>query len=106
MIFKPHVSELGKCISDDNDPRLVDACLQGLAAVSRAEPEVAPNDKYVYTSESWSLFLTVGDRRSIERLMRYVRSTNHRHAKYAARVLCFVKDKEELCAEIVEVRLQ
>lgn len=35
--------------------------------------------------------------------MRYVRGTHPRHAKFAARILAFAKNKEELCSEATEV---
>ncbi len=44
-VFKSHVSELTKYIAEDANSRLVEACLQALAAVSRAIREVAPSDK-------------------------------------------------------------
>ena len=47
VIFRSHVSELTKCIAEDANARLVEACLQALAAVSRAMPDVAPTDKSV-----------------------------------------------------------
>lgn len=36
--------------------------------------------------------------------MRYVMSANHRHAKFAARLLVFTKNHDEVCPDVVEVR--
>ena len=44
-------------------------------------------------------------RKSIDRIMRYVMSGNHRHSKFAARLLVFMKNHDEACAEVVEVCL-
>ena len=44
-------------------------------------------------------------RKSIDRIMRYVMSGNHRHSKFAARLLVFMKNHDEVCAEVVEVCL-
>ncbi|KAI5121999.1 hypothetical protein M0805_001831 [Coniferiporia weirii] len=84
-VHRAHVSEFSKAIADEKNPRLVEVCLQALASVCRSEPGITQSDK-----------------RTTERLMRYVRGTHPRHAKFAARILAFAKDKEELCSEATE----
>ncbi|KLO11387.1 ARM repeat-containing protein [Schizopora paradoxa] len=84
-IFKSHVSELIKCIAEDANARLVEACLQALAAVSRAINGVAPTDK-----------------RTLERLMRFSRSPDPRHSKFAVRVIANTSQSEDLCGQLEE----
>lgn len=43
------------------------------------------------------------DRRTLERVMRYVLGSNARVAKFAARILVASKEHDDLCAEAVEV---
>ncbi len=47
----------------------------------------------------------LGLRRTLERLQRFVVDSNHRHAKFAARLLSYTKHRSEICAEMVEVRV-
>src|ERR1700736_959973 len=42
-------------------------------------------------------------RRTMERIMRYVLDSNPRHAKFAARLLAFSKNREKTCNEVIEV---
>ncbi|KAH7926273.1 hypothetical protein BV22DRAFT_1128351 [Leucogyrophana mollusca] len=84
-LYKLHVSELTKAIADEKNPRLVEVGLQALAAVVR-----------------WDESLSVNDKRTSERVMRFVLDSNPRHAKFAARFLACSKDREELCTEVVE----
>lgn len=42
-------------------------------------------------------------RRTIDRLMRFVMSQNHRSAKFSARLLTALKNAEELCEQVVNV---
>lgn len=42
-------------------------------------------------------------RRTIERVGRYARGSNIRHAKFAARLLAHIQHKDEICLELVEV---
>ena len=44
-VFRPHVSELVKTIAESKAEKVVDFCLQALAAVSKSEPALAPSDK-------------------------------------------------------------
>lgn len=45
-ILRPHVAELLKAVHADKHPRLVEVSLQGIAAVSKWDPSLAPSDKY------------------------------------------------------------
>ncbi|KAH8116096.1 armadillo-type protein [Phellopilus nigrolimitatus] len=84
-VYRSHISEFTKAIADEKNPRLVEVCLQALAAVCKNEPGITPSDK-----------------RSTERLVRYAHGTHPRHAKFAARVIAFTKNKEDLCSEVVQ----
>ncbi|KZT68344.1 hypothetical protein DAEQUDRAFT_812146 [Daedalea quercina L-15889] len=84
-IFKAHVGELSKAIADEKNTRLVEACLQALAAVSHFDNKLTPSDK-----------------RTLDRVMRFVMSSNLRHAKFAARILAECKDSIEMCVTVVE----
>ncbi|THH15253.1 hypothetical protein EW146_g5196 [Bondarzewia mesenterica] len=83
-LYKPHVTELTKAIADDKNPRLVEVCLQALAAVGKWDEKLAPTDK-----------------RTTERVMRYVLQSDSRHAKFSARLLAKLRNSEEVCADIV-----
>ncbi|CAL1708691.1 unnamed protein product [Somion occarium] len=84
-LYKLHIGELSKGISDEKNARLVEVCLQAMAAVSAWDEKLAPADK-----------------KTTERLMRFVMGSNHRHAKFSARLLALSKNHEEVCAEVVE----
>ncbi|KAH9932198.1 armadillo-type protein [Fomitopsis serialis] len=84
-VYKSHVGELSKAIADEKNARLVEVCLQGLAAVSQFDKKLAPSDK-----------------RTLDRVMKFVMSSNARHAKFAARILAHCKDSEEACGTVVE----
>ncbi|EGO03586.1 hypothetical protein SERLA73DRAFT_46084 [Serpula lacrymans var. lacrymans S7.3] len=84
-LYKPHVSELTKSIADEKNPKLVEVSLHALASL------VASDNT-----------LSVLDRRTTERIMRFVLESNPRHAKYAARLLALSKDRDALCTEVVE----
>ncbi|TFK49359.1 hypothetical protein OE88DRAFT_1646400 [Heliocybe sulcata] len=83
-VYKPHVAELTKAIADEKKPRLIEVCLQALAAVAKWDAKLAPSDK-----------------RTTERLMRFVHQSNPRHAKFAARLLTCSKNSSELCSEVI-----
>ena len=44
-LYKPHLGELTKAIADEKNPRLVEVCLQALAAVAKWDEKLAPSDK-------------------------------------------------------------
>ncbi|KAF7975521.1 hypothetical protein HWV62_9337 [Athelia sp. TMB] len=85
VLYQPHVGELAKALADEKNPNLVEVSLQALSAVARSDEKQAPHEK-----------------RTLDRVMRYVLDTNARHAKFSARLLAFSKDRDELCAEVVE----
>ena len=87
-LYKHHVGELSKAIANEANPVLVETSLQALAVVAKWDEKLAPNDK-----------------RTLERLRRFVMDSNHRHAKFAARVLACTTGRDELCAGVVEVIL-
>ncbi|KDQ60158.1 hypothetical protein JAAARDRAFT_711869 [Jaapia argillacea MUCL 33604] len=84
QLYKPHIGELTKAIADEKNGMLVEATLQALAAVVKWDEKLCPNDK-----------------RTPERLMRFVLQSNRRHAKFAARLLTFCKDHDQLCEDVI-----
>ncbi|OBZ77502.1 Sister chromatid cohesion protein pds5 [Grifola frondosa] len=84
-IHKSHIGEFSKAIADDKNTQLVEVCLQALAAVAM-----------------WDNRLTPSDKRTTERVMRFVMDSNYRHAKFAARILACSKNAEDLCGEVVD----
>ncbi|GBE89081.1 armadillo-type protein [Sparassis latifolia] len=84
-IYQSHIGELSKAIADERNSRLVEVCLQALSAVAGWDNKSAPTDK-----------------RTMERVMRFVMESNHRHAKFAARLLAYSKNSEGLCEQVVE----
>ncbi|KAH9849574.1 armadillo-type protein [Lenzites betulinus] len=84
-LYKAHVGEFTKAIADERNARLVEACLHALAAAAAADAKLAPSDK-----------------RTVERVMRFVMDANPRHAKFAARLIAFSRNAEELCEQVVE----
>ncbi|KAH8102266.1 armadillo-type protein [Cristinia sonorae] len=84
-LYKSHVGELTKAIADERNVKLVEVSLQALAATAQWDPKLTPIDK-----------------RTQERLVRYVMESNHRRAKFAARLLTLLKDSDRLCSDVVE----
>ncbi|KAG6332171.1 hypothetical protein ID866_6918 [Astraeus odoratus] len=84
-LYKAHVSELTKAIADEKNTTLVEVGMQALAAVVR-------------TDESLAAF----DKRTMERVIRSALSKNARIAKFASRLLAFLKGCEGECSEIIE----
>ncbi|KAH9039613.1 armadillo-type protein [Lactarius pseudohatsudake] len=84
VVYKAHLGELTKAIADERNPRLVGVCLQALAALARWDKSFAP-----------------GDKRTIERVMRFSLDSDHRRAKYSARLLATSENKENLCTDII-----
>ena len=85
-LYKHHVGELSKAIANEANPTLVETSLQALAVVARWDPKLAP-----------------GDRRTLDRLRRFVMDSDHRHAKFAARVLACTANCDDVCATIIQV---
>ncbi|KAI0336697.1 hypothetical protein GY45DRAFT_1315302 [Cubamyces sp. BRFM 1775] len=84
-VYKAHVGEFSKAIADERNARLVEACLQALAAVASWDAKLAPSDK-----------------RTVDRVMRFVMEPNARHAKFAARLIACMRNAEELCEQVIE----
>ena len=47
-LYKSHISELSKGLTDEKNPAMVEVCLQALSAVARLDEELAPNDSCAY----------------------------------------------------------
>ncbi|KAI0777199.1 hypothetical protein BD413DRAFT_514292 [Trametes elegans] len=84
-LYKAHVGEFSKAIADERNSRLVEVCLHALAAAAGWDAKLAPSDK-----------------RTVERVMRFVMESNPRHAKFAARLIVYMRNSEELCNQVVE----
>ncbi|TCD68846.1 hypothetical protein EIP91_009560 [Steccherinum ochraceum] len=84
-LYKLHIGELTKAIADERNPKLVEIALQALSATAVWDSKLAPTDK-----------------RTHERIMRFVLESNYRHAKFAARLLARSKDSISNCTEVVE----
>ncbi|KII91267.1 hypothetical protein PLICRDRAFT_105332 [Plicaturopsis crispa FD-325 SS-3] len=85
-LYKSHIGELGKAIADEKNSRLVGVALQALSAVVRYDDSLA-----------------VHDARTMDRIARYALGPNPRHSKFAARLLSFSKNREELCNDTVRI---
>jgi sister-chromatid-cohesion protein PDS5 len=67
-IYKPHVPELTKALTDDKNPRLVEVCLQALAGVVQWDNTLYPSDKYAHlfdVMDSETDWLITGERRNV-----------------------------------------
>ncbi|KAF8491907.1 armadillo-type protein [Russula emetica] len=84
IIYKAHVGALTKAIADEKNARLVAVCLQALSALAKCDDELVPKDK-----------------RTNERVERFALDSNHRHAKYSARLLALSKHKDDLGLDII-----
>ncbi|TBU45152.1 armadillo-type protein [Dichomitus squalens] len=84
-LYKAHIGEISKAIADERNTRLVEVCLHALAATAMWDPKSAPSDK-----------------RTVERVLRFVLEANPRHAKFAARLVACMSDSEKLCTQVVE----
>lgn len=102
-MYKLHVAELTKAVADEKNRDLVEVSLQALSAVSLWDDNLAPGDKYVVDPVlEITLFIFLG-RRTLERLQNFALASDHRHAKFAARLLASVKNRETICAGVVDV---
>ncbi|CDO77959.1 hypothetical protein BN946_scf184971.g9 [Trametes cinnabarina] len=84
-LYKAHIGEFSKAIADEKNARLVEACLHALAAAAAWDAKLAPSDK-----------------RTVERVMRFVMESNARHAKFAARLIACMRNAERLCEQVIE----
>jgi sister-chromatid-cohesion protein PDS5 len=111
-LFKAHVGELCKLTADENKGVAVELAVMALANVVKWDEKIGGNvDKYVYIM-SFFLFMIIVDsdfgllhiyRKTNERIFRLALDSDWRQAKFAARYLAFCKNKDSLCAELVEV---
>ncbi|KAH9985602.1 armadillo-type protein [Russula vinacea] len=85
IIYKAHVGALTKAIAEEKNARLVGVCLQALSALAKCDNELVP-----------------GDKRTYERVERFALDSNHRHAKYSARLLAMSKNKEDFGLDIIK----
>ena len=56
-LYKLHVGELAKGITDERNERLVEVCLQAYSVVARSDPKFVPNDRCVASldAEGWEV---------------------------------------------------
>ncbi|KDQ22406.1 hypothetical protein PLEOSDRAFT_171792 [Pleurotus ostreatus PC15] len=85
VLYKSHVTELSKAIANEKNEILVETCLQALAAIARCDDKLVPSDK-----------------RTVERITRYATGEHPRHAKFAARLLAFSKDRAANCSQVLD----
>ncbi|KAJ3001786.1 hypothetical protein NUW54_g6212 [Trametes sanguinea] len=50
----------------------------------------------------WDAKLAPSDKRTVERVMRFVMESNARHAKFAARLIACMRNAERLCEQLVD----
>jgi sister chromatid cohesion protein PDS5 len=105
IIYKAHVGALIKDIADEKNARLVGVCLQALSALAKCDDELVPRDRYglKFVLSIRPLSLQFMTRRTNERVERFALDSNHRHAKYSARLLAMSKDKDDLGLDIINV---
>ncbi|KAF7430453.1 hypothetical protein PC9H_006160 [Pleurotus ostreatus] len=85
VLYKSHVTELSKAIANEKNEILVETCLQALAAIARCDDKLVPSDK-----------------RTVERITRFATGEHPRHAKFAARLLAFSKDRAANCSQVLD----
>ncbi|KAH9941134.1 armadillo-type protein [Epithele typhae] len=84
-LYKAHIGEFAKAVADERNARLVEVCLQALAAAATWDAKLAPNDK-----------------RTVDRVLRFVNDANERHAKFATQLVVRLKNSEALCEQLIE----
>ncbi|KAF9255405.1 hypothetical protein L218DRAFT_884207 [Marasmius fiardii PR-910] len=84
-LFKVHVEELIGVIEENTNEKSVTVALQALAEATRHDRSVAPNEP-----------------ETLQRIRDFALGSNRRHAKFAARLLAFCEDKNELCVGLAE----
>ncbi|CAG8540479.1 13092_t:CDS:10, partial [Acaulospora colombiana] len=86
-IFKPHLDELIKSISENENenPLIVDDSLQALSKLSTAFPDEIPHDRV-----------------SIRRFTKYALEGNPRQAKFSATILTHILHREEICGDLLK----
>ncbi|TYJ51869.1 hypothetical protein B9479_007542 [Cryptococcus floricola] len=88
-MYKTHVAELVACISDKKNTKLVEVALQGLAAVSKVYPDVAPSES-----------------RLIERVIKLGYEGTYRQGKFAARFLGKIQNSDLNCGKLIDAILK
>jgi sister chromatid cohesion protein PDS5 len=101
-LHKLHVTELVKAIADEKKPKLVDVFLHALSSLAQWDKALVPTDKSVNYC-TLILSLTLSYRRFVDRITRFVLESGHKRAKFSARLLCCFKNRDDLCAEAVNV---
>ncbi|KIY45059.1 hypothetical protein FISHEDRAFT_50101 [Fistulina hepatica ATCC 64428] len=86
VLYNAHILALREAAESEENPMLMESSLQALAAVARMDASQ----------------LTVDDE-LIDMLKGYALSANHRHAKFATRILAHIDDREAICKDIVEI---
>ncbi|KAF9559464.1 hypothetical protein CPC08DRAFT_763333 [Agrocybe pediades] len=85
-LYKSRIGELSKAIADESKGALVEAALMALANVIKWDEKLS----------------TTLDKKANERIMKFALGSDWRRAKFAARYLAFSKNKDLLCAEVIE----
>ncbi|KAE9387817.1 cohesin-associated protein Pds5 [Gymnopus androsaceus JB14] len=83
-LCKPHVDDLFAAVEEGKNDKTIAVGLQALAGVVRLDPALLPMDN------------------SMEIVRTHALGSNHRHSKFAARILAFCEEKNEICPVIVE----
>ena len=104
-MFRSHVPELVKSVADEKHNRLVEVSLHALSALLQWDPSLTPTDKWVFILPSVTQSLSRFPRRFSDRIRRFCMGSDRKRAKYSSRLLCYMKEKEHLRAEVVEVGL-
>ncbi|KAF9652585.1 ARM repeat-containing protein [Thelephora ganbajun] len=84
-MFRSHVPELVKSVADEKHNQLAEVSLHALSALLQWDPSLTPTDK-----------------RFVDRIRRFCLGSDRKRTKYSARLLCYMKDKEDLREEVVE----
>ncbi|RHZ63282.1 hypothetical protein Glove_330g114 [Diversispora epigaea] len=84
VIFKPHLDELKKSITDNENPLIVEDSLQAFSKLSIASPDEIPQD-----------------REFVRRFMDYALEGSPRQAKFAAIILGHVRYRENICRDLL-----
>ncbi|XAO21334.1 hypothetical protein I312_100083 [Cryptococcus bacillisporus CA1280] len=88
-MYKSHVQELVAAIADKKNGRLMEIGFQGLAAVCKVYPDLAPSDN-----------------RTIERATNVAQEGTPRQAKFATRFLARSKDAATHCSKLIDAILK
>ncbi|KAJ4468818.1 armadillo-type protein [Lentinula aciculospora] len=84
-LLKPHVDDLITAVEDGKNDKTVVVGLQALASLVKLDPQLVPMESS-----------------TVEVIRNHVLGSNHRHAKFAARMFAFCEERSNICAHIVE----